>query len=127
MAQQQDQEEQQQGNQSQDRDRGQIGFTPTGGMNRDLLDAAVGNTKYFHALNASVNLPDGGVGAFHTETGNIISHDNSSFTLIGIIPLSESKYVVYYTQNTPSITGLPSQSGIYNELDNSYNVLIDDT
>ena len=122
----QDQEQDNQQQQPQDRDRGQTAFEPTGGMMKDLLDSKMKPNSWYHALNATINLPDGGIGGFHTEPGNYKVLDNPMYH-IGTIPLVESQWVLFFTSNNISgvYTG-PSEIGIYNELDNSYNVLIND-
>ena len=123
-----EQEQEQQQGQPQDRDRGTIGFSPTGGINKDLLDYAMRPNMYYHALNATFNLPDGGIGGFHTEPSNYLSLDRSPMVHIGSIPLVESQWILFFTANTtPGIYNAQSEIGIYDDNSETYTVLVNDS
>lgn len=99
--------EQQQGSNIPSRPSVQNSFT--GGMIKDLLDTFIKEGSYTYARNAANNLPDGVVGGISTEPATQFCVA-IPYTLIGAIPLAESQWMLFFTDDTHSEIGLFTES-----------------
>ncbi len=98
-----------------------VGSTFEKGINKDLNDSVMPQGSYYNAINASISLPDGNTGTISTEPANLLSLNKAPLKLIGREYMTESQYITFWTDNTVS------EIGIYNDLDSSYQVLINDS
>jgi hypothetical protein len=84
-----------------------IGNTFTGGMNSDYHPRFIPQGDYRYALNASVDLEDGDVGALSTEKGNtLITSIPTGYVVIGTISTNDNSFIVFSTNETSSEIGL---------------------
>lgn len=114
--------EQQQEEQPQQNSSPSLGNTFDKGMNKDLADNQMGGSMYFNAINASTSLPDGGMNrGLSIEAANRLSLSKVPLVMIGREYMRESEWVTFWTDDTLS------EIGIYNELTDSYTLLINDS
>lgn len=90
------------------------------GMVKDIIDAQIPQGFYTNAVNASISLPDGSIGALNTECANRLGLQKVPLILIGTIYLHENLWTLYWTDNNVS------EVGTYNELTDEYIILIND-
>jgi len=97
--------------QEQDNQQPTVQSTFTGGMIKDLLGDFLNSKKdtWYHARNATNNLPDGQIGGLSTEPANILCV-TFPFTLIGAISLADDQWCVFLTDNTTSEIGIFKES-----------------
>src|SRR5437879_1221 len=91
----------------------------SGGMKKNFNDVYTKPDIWVHAINAVNNSHDGELGVLGNEPANKLSA-RLGYTLIGAIPMTGDKWVIFSTNDTNS------EIGIFDDSDQKYSKIVND-